>query len=87
MFEGVPTYTVERGIIDAGIPVVELLAAETDIFPSKGELRRSVKGNALSINKEKIADPEHVISSGDLINETYILVQKGKKNYYIVEIR
>jgi tyrosyl-tRNA synthetase len=87
VFEGVPTYTVERGIIDAGIPVVELLAAETDIFPSKGELRRSVKGNALSINKKKIADPEHVISSGDLINETYILVQKGKKNYYIIEIR
>jgi tyrosyl-tRNA synthetase len=87
VFEGVPTYTVEHGIIDAGIPVVELLAAETDIFPSKGELRRSVKGNALSINKKKIADPEHVISSGDLINETYILVQKGKKNYYIIEIR
>jgi tyrosyl-tRNA synthetase len=86
VFEGVPTYTVKHDTIEAGISVVELLAAETDIFPSKGDLRRTVKGNGLSINKVKISDSEHIISASDLINETYILVQKGKKNYFVLEV-
>lgn len=85
VFEGVPTYEIDRKKLEAGIPVIELLAAETDAFPSKSELRRTIKGNGLSINKEKVTDQEYTVSSKDLINDSYILIQKGKKNYYIIE--
>jgi tyrosyl-tRNA synthetase len=56
----------------------------TDIFPSKGELRRTLKGGGMSINKEKINNPEPKISQSDLIAGKYLIVQKGKKNYYLV---
>ncbi|SHJ87777.1 tyrosyl-tRNA synthetase [Malonomonas rubra DSM 5091] len=85
VFEGVPTFEVDRGRVDAGVPVVELLAEETAVFPSKGELRRTIKGNGLSLNKAKMTDQDYVVTAADLINGAYILVQKGKKNYYIVE--
>lgn len=85
VFEGVPTFEVDRRKLDEGVPVVELLAAETAVFPSKGDLRRTIKGNGLSLNKAKQADQEYVVTSEDLINGSYILVQKGKKNYYIIE--
>nr|WP_320113711.1 tyrosine--tRNA ligase [uncultured Desulfuromonas sp.] len=85
VFDGVPKFEVPRAKIDAGVPVVELLAAETAAFPSKGELRRTIKGNGLSLNKAKVTDQEYLVSEKDLINGAYILVQKGKKNYYIIE--
>ncbi|WP_316346823.1 tyrosine--tRNA ligase [Desulfuromonas acetoxidans] len=85
VFEGVPTFDVARNKIDNGVPVVELLAAETAAFPSKGELRRTIKGNGLSLNKAKVTDQEYLVTANDLINGSYILVQKGKKNYYIIE--
>ena len=85
VFEGVPTYEVDRGKLDAGVPVVELLVTETTAFPSKGELRRTIKGNGLSLNKAKLTDQEYLVTGADLINGSYILIQKGKKNYYIVE--
>jgi tyrosyl-tRNA synthetase len=85
VFEGVPTYEIDRDKLDAGVPVVELLATETAVFPSKGELRRTIKGNGLSLNKAKLTDQEYLVTGADLINGSYILVQKGKKNYYIIE--
>ena len=85
VFEGVPTYEVDRAKLDAGVPIVELLATETAAFPSKGELRRTIKGNGLSLNKAKLTDQEYLVTGADLINGSYILVQKGKKNYYIIE--
>jgi tyrosyl-tRNA synthetase len=85
VFEGVPTYEVDRAKIDAGVPVVELLATETAAFPSKGELRRTIKGNGLSLNKAKLTDQEYLVTGADLINGSYLLVQKGKKNYTIIE--
>jgi tyrosyl-tRNA synthetase len=85
VFEGVPTYEVDRNKFDAGVPVVELLATETATFPSKGELRRTIKGNGLSLNKAKLNDQEYLVTGADLINGSYILVQKGKKNYTIIE--
>ncbi len=85
VFEGVPTYVVDREKIDAGVPIVELLAGETEAFPSKGELRRTIKGGGLSLNKAKLADQEYLVTKADLINGSYLLVQKGKKNYYIIE--
>ncbi len=85
VFEGVPTFEIDRIKLDAGVPIVELLAMETEVFPSKGELRRTIKGNGLSLNKAKLTDQEYLVTGADLINGAYILVQKGKKNYYIIE--
>jgi tyrosyl-tRNA synthetase len=84
VFEGVPQYEVESADIENGINIVDLLAEKTCIMPSKGEARRSLKGNAISINKAKIQDQELVINNTNLIEDKYILVQKGKKNYYLV---
>jgi len=85
VFEGVPTYEIDREKFNAGVPVVELLATETAAFPSKGDLRRTIKGNGLSLNKAKLTDQEYLVTATDLINGSYILVQKGKKNYTIIE--
>jgi len=85
VFEGVPTYQVDRARLDVGVPVVELLTTDTQAFPSKGELRRTIKGNGLSLNQAKLTDQEYLVTGTDLINGSYILVQKGKKNYYIIE--
>lgn len=85
VFEGVPMYTISREKLNAGINIIELLATETATFPNKSEVRRTIEGNGLSLNKEKISDIATVISSTQLIKETYLLVQKGKKNYYIIE--
>lgn len=85
VFEGVPTYEITRAKLDAGVPVIELLATETKVFPSKGELRRTISGNGLSLNKAKLSDPDYLITAADLINGTYLLIQKGKKTYSIIE--
>ncbi len=85
VFEGVPTYGIDRGKLDSGVPIIELLAAETTAFPNKSEVRRTIKGNGLSLNKAKVTQQDYLVTAADLINETYLLVQKGKKNYYIIE--
>ena len=84
VFEGVPQFTVEKAEIENGINVVDLLADKTPIFPSKGELRRTIQGNGLSINKEKISSPDLIIDNTFLINSRFILAQKGKKNYSLI---
>lgn len=83
-FDGVPLFNVEKSIIEKGIDIYELLCVNTDIFPSKSELRRTIQGNGLSINKEKFNDDQTPINSEFLINNKYILVQKGKKNYFLI---
>ncbi|WP_029910949.1 tyrosine--tRNA ligase [Pelobacter seleniigenes] len=85
VFEGVPTFNVQRDKLAVGVPVVELLAEETKVFPSKGELRRTIKGNGLSLNKAKLTDQDYLVTAADLINDSYLLIQKGKKNYFIIE--
>ena len=84
VFDGVPTYNVAKAKFAEGINVLDLLASETDIFPSKGELKRTIKGNGMSINKEKYSDEAGIINADSLINGKYLLVQKGKKNYFLV---
>ncbi len=84
VFEGVPMFDIERSKINAGVNVLDLLAVETQVFSSKGELRRLIKGGGVSINKEKIQSEEISISSYRLLNDKYILVQKGKKNYFLI---
>lgn len=85
VFEGVPMFAVAREKLQAGINIIELLATETEAFPNKSEVRRTIEGNGLSINKEKISDITFSATDALLINDAYILVQKGKKTYYIIE--
>ena len=85
VFEGVPQYTISSSKFTDGIGIVEFLAEETDIFASKGEARRMLKENGVSINKTKVAESS-VIGNKELINGQYLLVQKGKKNYYVVVV-
>ncbi|TFH35017.1 MAG: tyrosine--tRNA ligase, partial [Bacteroidia bacterium] len=84
VFEGVPTFDVSLAVISAGINIVELCAGETQVFVSKGEMRRLLQGGGVSINKEKADNAEMIIDSSFLLNNRYILVQKGKKNYFII---
>uniref|UniRef100_UPI0032164EEE tyrosine--tRNA ligase n=1 Tax=uncultured Draconibacterium sp. TaxID=1573823 RepID=UPI0032164EEE len=84
VFEGVPQFKISKAELSEGINVVDLLAEKTEVFPSKGELRRTIKGNGLSINKEKIGDPELIVNTDYLIADKYILAQKGKKNYFLI---
>jgi len=84
VFEGVPQFEVSKNELENGIKVVDLLAETTTVFPSKGELRRTIQGNGLSINKEKVSDAEMIVDNNLLIGGKYILVQKGKKNYFLI---
>ncbi len=85
VFEGVPQSEVPAETIKAGTGILEFLAESTSIFASKGEARRMIKDNAVSVNKQKVKD-DYVISTDDLLNDKYVLVQKGKKNYFLVHI-
>jgi tyrosyl-tRNA synthetase len=84
VFEGVPTFSVSKSELADGVNVVDLLSEKAEVFPSKGELRRTIQGNGLSINKDKIAGQELMVTGEFLIGGKYILVQKGKKNYYLL---
>jgi tyrosyl-tRNA synthetase len=85
VFEGVPLSEVPRSEITNGINVVDFLAETTRIFPSKGEARRMLKEGGVAINKEKVAE-DFAISESTLLNNKYLLVQKGKKNYFLVKV-
>ncbi len=84
IFEGVPTFTIAKTDLENGLDIVEFLAQKTSIYASKGEARRSLKGNAVSINQQKIKNIDHSISTSDLLNDKYILAQQGKKKYNLV---
>jgi len=83
VFEDVPQYTLPMSALPGDI--LETLAVSTDIFPSKGECRKTIQGNGLSINKEKVSDTALQLTKEHLLDSKYILVQKGKKNYYILK--
>ena len=84
VFEGVPQFNISKTSLEAGINIIDLLVDHAAVFPSKGELRRTIKGNGLSINKEKIGDQELMVTADYLIGDKYILAQKGKKNYSLL---
>ncbi len=84
VFEGVPQFKISKDELSSGINVVDLLGEKTSVFPSKGEARRTIKGGGVSINKTKIANTEQVANKDELLNDRYILVQKGKKNYFLL---
>ncbi len=85
VFEGVPQYEISSSLI--GSNILDLLAVHTPVFASKGELRRLIQGGGLMINKKKISDPEASFFKEDLLNGKYLLVQKGKKNYYLIKLK
>ena len=84
VFDGVPTFEISREQLNEGVKAVDLTTEGAAIFASKGEMRKLVQGGGVSINKEKLAAFDQVITAGDLLNDKYILVQKGKKNYYLL---
>jgi tyrosyl-tRNA synthetase len=85
IFTGVPTHTVNRDTIAPGIPVIDFLSVNTAVFPSKGEARRMLQSNGVSINKNKIGE-QYTITAEDILKEKFILVQKGKKEYHLVSL-
>jgi tyrosyl-tRNA synthetase len=84
VFDGVPQYNLSRDVLQNGINIADLLAEATLIFPSKGEARRTIKGGGVIINKSRIEDENLSITEADLLNNRYLLIQKGKKNYYLI---
>ncbi len=86
VFEGVPVFDIKKETLRDGVTVTDLCSEYSTIFTSRGELRRIVQGGGLSINKTKIDNPENKIDTGMLLNDKYLLVQKGKKNYYLLKI-
>ena len=85
VFEGVPQSEVAKADIESGVGIIDFLATKTKIFASNGEARRMLKDNGVSINKAKVKD-DYEIGLKDLLNDKYILVQKGKKNYFLVKV-
>ncbi len=84
VFEGVPTFEVSRADIAAGIRLADLLTDKAAVFPSKAEMRKLVQQGGFSLNKEKVTDPMATASESMLLNDRYIIVQKGKKNYFLL---
>ncbi len=87
VFEGVPTFEVDRADIDAKLRLGELLTDKAPVFPSKAEYRKMVQGGGFSINKEKIADPNATVDESMLLNGKYIIAQKGKKQYFLIIVK
>ena len=84
VFEGVPQFNISRSELETGIKAIELFTEKASVFPSKGELRKMVQSGGVSINKEKMTDQDYLITKSDLLNNKYLLVQKGKKNYFLL---
>jgi tyrosyl-tRNA synthetase len=84
VFDGVPQFEVSRDALSAGVKAIDLFTEKAAVFASKGEMRKLVQGGGISINKEKLTDAETVINSSSLLNDRYLLVQRGKKNYYLL---
>ncbi len=84
IFEGVPQFNISKAELAGGIDIASLLAEKTSVFPSKGEVKKTVQGGGLSINKVKVTEASTAYSTSDLINDQFIIVQKGKKNYFLL---
>ncbi len=84
VFDGVPQFEVNRDALSAGVKAIDLFTEKAAVFASKGEMRKLVQGGGVSVNKEKLTDAETIINSSSLLNNRYLLVQRGKKNYYLL---
>lgn len=86
LFEGVPQAEIARSRFNSGVSILDALVSETLFLKSNGEARRALKENSISINKDKV-DESKILTNNDLLNQNYILIQKGKKNYFIIKLR
>lgn len=84
VFDGVPQFEISREELSAGVKAIDLFTDKAPVFPSKGEMRKLVQSGGVSLNKEKLADQDTVVDCASLLNDKYLLVQKGKKNYYLL---
>ena len=86
VFEGVPMHDIKASDLEAGIPLLDLVAVKTPVFPSKGEARRMIQQGGVSVNKEKVTDPCAVVGKEALLGGRYIHVQRGKKNHALIRV-
>ena len=86
VFDGVPQATVSTDDITEGLDMINALAAKTNFLKSNGDAKRALKENAISINKEKIK-ADYTITFDDLIANKYVLIQRGKKNYFLLKVK
>tara|TARA_B100000745_G_C20021152_1_gene347225 strand:- start:405 stop:776 length:372 start_codon:yes stop_codon:yes gene_type:complete len=84
VFEGVPQTEIAKSDINNGLDMIAALAAKTNFLASNGEARRALKENSVSVNKEKVTE-DYKITPEDLINDTYVILNKGKRNTYILK--
>lgn len=84
VFAGVPQFEISRSVIENGIKAVDLMAEATQCFASKGEMRKLTQGGGVSLNKEKLSAFDQEVTTADLLNDKYLLVQRGKKNYFLI---
>ncbi|MCA5005134.1 tyrosine--tRNA ligase [Sphingobacterium bovistauri] len=84
VFDGVPQFTVSKAELEAGVNILDLLAVQTQVFASKGEAKKMLTGGGVSLNKVKLGDIEQTVTAADLINNKYLVAQKGKKNYFLI---
>jgi tyrosyl-tRNA synthetase len=87
VFEGVPQFEISKAALAEGIKAVDLFTDHAAIFPSKGEMKKLVQGGGISINKEKLSAFDEVLNLDSLLDEKYLLVQKGKKNYFFCIVK
>ncbi len=85
VFEGVPTAEVSKSLLQSGLDMIAALSAETNFLASNGEARRALKENSISVNKEKVGE-DYKISSADLINDTYVIINRGKRSTFIIRV-
>ena len=84
VFDGVPQFAISKDALQSGVKAIDLLTETAAVFPSKGEMRKLVQSGGVSINKEKLESQDELLNDSKLLNDKYLLVQKGKKNYYLL---
>ena len=84
VFDGVPQFAISKDVLQLGVKAIDLLTETAAVFPSKGEMRKLVQSGGVSINKEKLENQDELLDSSKLLNNKYLLVQKGKKNYFLL---
>ncbi|MDR2469753.1 MAG: tyrosine--tRNA ligase [Tannerella sp.] len=84
VFEGVPQFEISRDGLTKGLKAIDLCTEKAAVFSSKGEMRKLVQGGGVSLNKEKLMEPDKMIYTENLLNNKYLLVQRGKKNYFLL---
>ncbi|HHH52799.1 MAG TPA: tyrosine--tRNA ligase, partial [Bacteroidetes bacterium] len=83
----IPSFKISKDVFGEKVDIIDLIAELTSIVSSKSDARRAIKGNALSINKEKVTDFDYKVKSDDLIHDRFLMVENGKKNKFIVEVK